>query len=35
MPLELPIEKHIKKLQETGIIKRVDGTRGHWEVTGL
>jgi ATP-dependent DNA helicase RecG len=29
------IEKHIKKLQETGIIKRVGGTRGHWDVTGL
>ncbi len=27
------VEKQIKKLQETGFLKRVGGTRGHWEVT--
>ena len=26
------IEKHIKSLKEKGILTRVGGTRGHWEV---
>lgn len=26
------VEKNIKQLRETGIIKRVGGARGHWEV---
>jgi ATP-dependent DNA helicase RecG len=26
------IEKQIKKLQGTGIVKRIGGTRGYWEV---
>ena len=25
------IEKNIKQLREEGLIKRVGGTRGHWE----
>ena len=27
------IEKNIKQLREDGLIKRIGGTRGHWEVT--
>ncbi|MCK4619606.1 MAG: winged helix-turn-helix domain-containing protein, partial [Desulfobacterales bacterium] len=26
------VDKHIKSLKEKGILKRVGGTRGHWEV---
>lgn len=26
------IEKHIKQLREAGMLKRVGGTRGHWQV---
>lgn len=26
------VEKHIKQLREEGLIKRIGGTRGHWEV---
>jgi len=26
------IEKNIKQLREEGFIKRIGGTRGHWEV---
>jgi len=26
------IEKNIKQLREDGFIKRIGGTRGHWEV---
>jgi ATP-dependent DNA helicase RecG len=26
------VEKNIKQLREAGIIQRIGGTRGHWEV---
>jgi ATP-dependent DNA helicase RecG len=26
------VEKNIKQLREDGLVKRVGGTRGHWEV---
>ncbi|MBF0220319.1 MAG: HTH domain-containing protein [Gammaproteobacteria bacterium] len=26
------VEKNIKQLREDGLIKRIGGTRGHWEV---
>ena len=26
------VDKHIKTLKEKGILKRIGGTRGHWEV---
>jgi biotin operon repressor len=26
------VEKHIKQLRESGLIQRVGGTRGYWEV---
>ncbi len=26
------VDKHIKTLQQKGVLKRVGGTRGHWEV---
>ena len=29
---ETAIEKNIKSLKEQGYIKRIGGTRGHWEV---
>lgn len=28
------VEKNIKQLREDGLVKRVGGTRGHWEVKG-
>jgi len=28
------IDKHINSLKEKGVLKRVGGTRGHWEVVG-
>ena len=28
------VEKNIKQLREDGLIKRIGGTRGHWEVKG-
>ncbi|MCK5675231.1 MAG: HTH domain-containing protein, partial [Spirochaetales bacterium] len=29
---ESAIQKHLNTLKERGILKRVDGTRGYWEV---
>ncbi len=26
------VKKHMNKLKELGVLKRVGGTRGHWEV---
>ena len=29
---ESAIIKHMKTLREKGVLERVDGTRGHWEI---